>query len=181
LRHRYTDAVCTALATAISWSAGALAQDKPADPAYPDALSFAVGYLGLRDDDGSAELRVEYRWGKPLNWKIRPWVGIEPICEGALWVGGGILADFELGKRWMITPGWGMGLFGDSECLELGNEVEFRTQLEFGYRFDSGRRVSFSISHLSNAGLSESNPGTEILNVYYHVPVHQLFRGKKPD
>jgi len=46
-----------------------------------------------------------------------------------------------------------------------------RSQLEVAYRFDGRSRLGLSISHYSNAGLGDDNPGTESLMVNYSVPL----------
>ena len=58
----------------------------------------------------------------------------------------------------------------------MGHTVEFRSQLEFAYRFDNRSRLGFAISHYSNASLGDANPGTESLTLYYSVPFDKIFR-----
>jgi len=43
--------------------------------------------------------------------------------------------------------------------------------LEFAFRFDDRSRLGLSISHYSNAGLGDSNPGTESLMANYSIPL----------
>ena len=53
--------------------------------------------------------------------------------------------------------------------------MEFRSTIELGYRFDDRSRLSLAFGHLSNAGIGDSNPGTEVLTLYYHLPIDRLF------
>ena len=53
--------------------------------------------------------------------------------------------------------------------------VEFRSQVELGYQFENQSRLSLAFSHISNAELGDDNPGTEVLNLYYHLPLDLLF------
>ena len=53
----------------------------------------------------------------------------------------------------------------------LGNELEFRSGLELQYRLGNGARFGVGFFHLSNAGISESNPGTEALVFSIGLPV----------
>ena len=80
--------------------------------------------------------------------------------------------DIYFGRRWVLTPSfaptWWRGKMDD---LDLGHGVEFRSQLEFAYRFDDRSRLGLSISHYSNAGLGDSNPGAESLMVKYSIPL----------
>jgi hypothetical protein len=53
----------------------------------------------------------------------------------------------------------------------MGSTVEFRTQVEIARRFQTGSRLGFAFSHISNANLDDTNPGTEILSLYYAIPL----------
>jgi len=46
--------------------------------------------------------------------------------------------------------------------------------LEVAYRFDDRSRLGLSISHYSNAGLGDDNPGTESLMLNYSVPLKKI-------
>jgi len=154
-------------------SGSAMAQDS-ADPSY---VSFGVGVWDItQDDDMATDLRVEYRHGETLFWKIKPWAGLEVTTDGSVWGGGGILADFKPTDNIYITPSFGAGLYaqGGSD-KDLDHVIEFRSQIEGGYQFDSGQRLGVAFGHISNADLGDDNPGTEILNLYYHIPVDTLF------
>jgi len=118
----------------------------------------------------SLDLRFEYRWGWS-HWRLQPWAGVEVTGDGALFGVAGILADFDIGSRWMVTPGAGAGFYDDGDGKDLGGTLEFRTQIEFARRFAKDDRLAIALSHISNAGLGDFNPGTEILTVYYSIPL----------
>ncbi len=105
----------------------------------------------------------------------KPWLGIEATTDQAIYGLGGILVDLYFGRRWVFTPSFGAGAYSDGNGKDLGHTVEFRSQLEFGYRFDDRSRLSMAVSHISNAGLGDSNPGTEIATIYYHIPFREVF------
>ena len=144
------------------------------DPSY---LSFGLGIWDVtQSDDTATDFRVEYRHNDPLFWKIKPWGGVEATTDGSLWGGVGILADFKVEDNIYIAPSFGVGLYTDGQSdKDLDHPIEFRSQIEGGYQFVNGHRVGVSFGHISNADLGDDNPGTEILNVYYHVPVGGLF------
>lgn len=134
-------------------------------------LSLGVGYYDINDNEDAADFRLEYRWDNPLLWVIEPWAGVEATSDGAIYGLGGLLADIQIGKGFLITPSFGAGLYHDGDGKDLGHVVEFRSQLEMGWEFENSHRVGVAGGHISNAGLGDANPGTEYLNVYYHVPV----------
>jgi lipid A 3-O-deacylase len=144
---------------------------------YPSYISFGAGVWDItQDDDTATDFRLEYRHGAPLFWKIKPWGGVEFTTDGSVWGGAGILADFKPVDNIYITPSFGVGLYsqGGSD-KDLDHPIEFRSQIEAGYEFTNTHRVGVAFGHISNADLGDDNPGTEILNVYYHMPVGSLF------
>ena len=140
----------------------------------PDFLVIGGGWYDWNDDKDAVDVRVEYRSDYKLLGFLKPWVGFEATSEQALYAGGGILVDLYFGRRWVFTPSFGAGAYADGDGKDLGHTIEFRSQLEFGYRFDDRSRMSLAVSHLSNAGLGDSNPGTEVATVYYHIPFSNI-------
>ena len=146
-----------------------------------DYLSLGIGMydffrvIGVHDDEdyAAADMRLEYRAGTTdLFWNIHPWGGLELTSDGSIWGGVGLYRDFRVGKRIVVTPNFGAGLYaqGGSD-LDLGGTLEFRSQIETAYEFDDQSRVGVALGHISNASTGDSNPGTEILSVYYHIPI----------
>ena len=142
----------------------------------PDFLSFGVGYFDFnRKKDEGAEFRIEYRSDYEL-WQIRPFIAAGAATSGHGFIGAGILLDIFLGRRVVVTPSFAPHLyFGGDDDLDLDCPLEFRSQIEFAYRFDDRSRLGLALSHYSNAHLSEENPGTETLSVYYTVPLNKIF------
>lgn len=141
-------------------------------------VSMGLGVYDVIDNDEAADVRLEYRPDTTIIWKLKPWVGTEITSDWSTWTGGGVLADFYINdeQNVYITPSFGVGLYTQgSSDKDLGSALEFRSQLEGGYKFDNGHRVGAAFGHISNASIGDDNPGTEILNLYYHVPVNDLF------
>lgn len=168
-----------AILLSVGLAAPAFAQDASGDAGDTnvDYVSVGVGAWDLtQGDDTATDLRIEYRDGESLIWEIKPWAGLEVTTDGSIWGGAGILADFNVADNIYVVPSFGVGLYaqGGSD-KDLDFPIEFRSQLEAGYQFDNQQRVGVSFGHISNASMGDDNPGTEILNVYYHVPVGELF------
>lgn len=141
------------------------------DPAY---ISAAAGWFDfVARDEEALDLRLEYRHGTPW-WIFKPWAGIELTSKGALYGAGGLLTDIYLGERIVLTPGIGAGVFEEGRGKDLGGAIQFRPQVELGYRFPDRSRLSVGFSHISNAGIRDRNPGTEILMVTYHIPTRRF-------
>ncbi len=166
---RLTIAALAALLLGVS---GLVATAAPARAGDPQFISFAGGWFDFnRQKDDGGEFRLEYRSNYEL-WKFKPFVTAAAATNGMTFLGAGILIDVYFGRRIVTTasfaPTWWRG---KTDTLDLGHAVEFRSQLELAYRFDDRSRLGLSISHYSNAGLGDQNPGTESFMLNYSVPV----------
>ncbi len=165
------------LAFAASLGAASLGAAAPAHAEGDDPSFLAVG-LGYYDvnkqDDSAADFRLEYRHGEKL-WIFKPWIGVEVTSDGAVYGAAGILIDVFFGTRVVLTPSFGAGLYANGGGKDLGHAIEFRSQIEIAYRFDDRSRLGVAFSHISNASIVDENPGVEILNIYYSLPLDGLF------
>lgn len=138
----------------------------PEDPAH---VSLNAGWYDFNDSWDAAEFRLEWR-GAPWVWGIRPLAGIMATSDAAAYGYGGVALDMYFGRRIVVTPSFAAGLYHDGDGKDLGSVVEFRSGVEVGWRFDDHSRLSIMIYHLSNAGIGDTNPGTEVLSVGYAIP-----------
>lgn len=166
----------TALTAALAFclmTQGASAQD----PQEKGKVSFGAGYFDIFDDDNAIDLRLEYRSGKDLFIEnLHPWIGLEATSDATVWGGGGLLYDVPLKDNIFLTPSVGAGLYArGSSDKDLQNTIIFRSQLELAYEFDSQDRFGVALSHSSNASLGDSNPGTEVLTLYWRAPFYGPF------
>jgi hypothetical protein len=82
-----------------------------------------------------------------------------------------LLYDFRIGHSWFVTPVIGAGYFRNTGTLDLGHALEFKTGLEISVRVADRYRLGVQGYHLSNASLSEDNPGTEVLQLMFAIPL----------
>jgi lipid A 3-O-deacylase len=142
------------------------------DPAF---ISFAAGYFDWnRQKNEAAEFRLEYR-GAEKYWIFKPLGGVMATSDKGLYVFAGVGIDVFLGRRVVITPSFAPGYYRKGDGLDLGHELEFRSHLEIAYRFDNRSRLGVAVSHMSNASIGDTNPGTEAAMVYYSIPISTLF------
>jgi len=164
-----TIAASLALAGVLSTFGAVSAQAE--DPAF---VSIGVGaYDWNRKKDPGAEVRLEYRHNEKILDLFKPFVAVAGSnSSNTFFVGAGILMDIYFGKRFVVTPSFAPHYYnGGNTKLDLDYALEFRSQLEFAYRFDDRSRLGMSVSHYSNASLGKTNPGTESALLYYSVPV----------
>jgi lipid A 3-O-deacylase len=158
-----------ALAFAIVPNNARAADSMPDDP---DFISFGAGYFDFnRQKDEGASVRLEYRSDYKL-WVFKPFAAIDYATTGHGFVGAGVLMDIYFGNRFVVTPSFAPHFYwGGDRKLDLDYPLEFRSQIEAAYRFDDRSRLGLALSHYSNAGLGDTNPGTEVLTLYYSVPL----------
>jgi len=161
-------------------------------PKQPDLLGFSVGYYdALRNTPRkeATDFRVEFRSGLSLlpmmapqtfaGWdnvfQVHPMGGVEGTSDGALYGFGGFVFDIFLTQHIFLSPNEVVGLYYGGNGKRLGSFVEFRSTIEAGYRFDNNMRLTASLGHISNAGLTQHNPGTEIVSGNVYIPVDWVF------
>ncbi|MEO3431074.1 acyloxyacyl hydrolase [Pelagibius sp. CAU 1746] len=141
----------------------------------PAVISGGVGWYDFNlSDDEAVDFRLEYRHGEDFLW-LKPWGGVEVTTDGSVWGGIGVLMDITFFDSVVLTGSFAPGLWAEGGGKDLGHVVEFRSQVELGYQFENQSRLSLAFSHISNANLDDDNPGTEVLNLYYHLPLDVLF------
>lgn len=148
----------------------------PAAADDPDFLTFGAGWFDFnRQKDQGAEFRLDYRSDLKLLF-LKPFLTAAGVSNGMSFIGGGVLIDIYFGRRFVVTPSFAPTWWrGKTDDLDLGHGLEFRSQIEFAYRFDDRSRLGIAVSHSSNASIGETNPGTESLLVNYSYPLGGLF------
>lgn len=138
------------------------------DPAY---VTFSVGYFDVdRKSDEAVEFSLEYRSGYQL-WGIKPFAHAAVVTNKMTFLGAGIMLDVQLGENWIIQPSFAPTWWrGETDQLDLGYGLEFRSRVEIAYRFPDKSRLGLSASHSSNASLGDRNPGTESIMLNVSVP-----------
>ncbi len=152
------------------------AEPEPPRRIRPDdhRLQIGLGVFDVTDNETSAEFRVEWQ-GKKLLWIVRPLAGMMGTSDGAYYTYAGIAWDIFFGTRWVLTTSFAPGVYIQNDGKKLGSYVEFRSMGEIAYKFDSGSRLGLAIYHLSNAGITQYNPGVEVLSLSYTIPFEKLF------
>jgi lipid A 3-O-deacylase len=169
MRRLFAAAIAAAITVGAS-AAPAAAEDDP------DFISIAGGWYDFnRQKDEGGEFRIEYRSDYKL-WVFKPFASFGATTQGQTFTGGGLLIDVYFGRRWVMTPSISANYYtGENSKQDLGYPLEFRSQLEVAYRFDDRSRLGVALSHYSNAGLGDENPGTETASVYYSFPADSVF------
>ena len=136
----------------------------------PSFLALSAGGFDVNDNEDAFEARMEFRWNrKVLGFK--PMIGLMGNSKGGIYGYGGINLDLFLGRRWVVMPSFAIGGYRRGASKDMGSVLEFRSGLELAYRFDDRSRLGVALSHISNASISDNNPGTESLVLTYSIPI----------
>lgn len=145
-----------------------------ADEGYKgDYLGFGVGYYDLFDDSDAASFELNYQYDD-IYYGLRPMVGVIATTDEALYGFAGFKWDLPIGTYpVIISPSFAVGAYHHGDGKDLGHGLEFRSGIEVAYEFsEAGNRIGLQLSHLSNASIGGSNPGTEILQLNYALPIN---------
>lgn len=138
----------------------------------PHMLAVSGGPVGIADSGTTSRLGLEYRFGEHTEYKLIPSLGVAVSDRDAFFLSAELRRNFWLLDRLILTPSFGVGYFNEDEALDLGGELEFRSGIEMTYCLPGDWRIGWALFHLSNGGLSDSNPGTEALVITLALPVN---------
>jgi hypothetical protein len=128
--------------------------------AMADQLAVSTGsWQTLRPQYRKAEVDVDYRSDLSL-WILRPHVGALIAGDGDYYVYGGVYTDLKLFDHIVLTLNSSIGGY-DGKGFNLGSHFEFRNGAELSYRFNNDWRIGGSFYHISNAGITRANGGSE--------------------
>jgi hypothetical protein len=141
------------------------------DPSY---ITLGVGAWELtRSTAHAAEFNLGFR--PDIEWLIfKPQAGVVAATDGDYFGYVGFLTDISLGEHLVLTPNVAAGGYG-GHGYRLGSHVEFRSGADLGWRFEDASRFGIGFYHMSNAGLTNRNPGSESLLLEYFYPIDGLF------
>lgn len=140
----------------------------------PSFLSVGLGEFDIFHNNKAGDLDIEYRADR--LWIIHPVAGAEFTTDSAYMIYGGFNFDVPLGKHFMLTFGSAAGHFSKGSGKDLGGGFQFRSGGEIAIRLKDDSRLGLDLHHISDAGTTKHNPGTEILAITYSIPIGHLFQ-----
>ena len=141
----------------------------------PSLLCLAIGAGEILERTPQLGGAVEYR--PALRFcHLGPWMSLGRGQDHEIYASLGVLLNLRLGDRWVLTPAFGGGYYASGDGFDLGCELEFRSAIELSCRLTNHHRVGCVFGHLSNGGLVERNPGTEMLFLVYAIPLDGFFK-----
>jgi len=165
-------AAIVAGATFLVGFGAANAAPKSSAGAEKDYITGYVGYFDIvRNKQEAAQFGAEYR-ARPLQYGVRPMIGINVTNDSAVYGYAGLNWDVPLlDKQLYLIPNFAVGAYKRGDGRDLGGALEFRSGLELAYQFKNAQRLGIAFNHISNASIYKHNPGSETLLVSYSVPL----------
>jgi outer membrane receptor protein involved in Fe transport len=157
-----------------SLGSSAFAQNAVSDAIPGSQVQFALGAFNVvADNETAVEGRIEWR-GALTFPALSPLAGLMATSDGAAYAFAGLYIDFEFFERLVVTPSAAAGLYSKGSGRDLGDAVQFRSQIEVAYTLSNATRLGLSLSHLSDGGFSSTNSGSESVVLSYALPLSSL-------
>jgi hypothetical protein len=159
---------------AVTLAAGAPARAAEDEPGH---LKIAAGYKGdiFADRKSGGWFAFEYRPGPSLElWHVRPSFGVGGTTDASLYGWTALNVDIFFGRRVVLTPSTGVGLYKNGDGENLGNVVEFRNGVDLAWRFDDRSRLGVGLHYLSNYGIGDRDPGLGVVTLFYAHPLESI-------
>ena len=126
-------------------------------------VNFYTGMFDFSDDGQRAGLFGMQHQNENLTRNsflgtLSPITGFMITENNAGYIYTGVQAQYSIGNL-NITPSFSPGLYGEGDGKDLGHVLEFKSELQLSLDLFSNSQLGFSYSHISNASLSEKNPG----------------------
>ncbi|TMV07647.1 acyloxyacyl hydrolase [Ruegeria sediminis] len=145
-----------------------------ASVAQAQTVIFGAGYADYSHDQGEDEavISLEYQH-RPFHQATHfsaGWGAVASVDAASdFHVGLGLYGIYDFSNRWFteisVMPGY---YDAGTAANDLGGSFQIRSLLAVGYAFDSGNRLSFAVTHHSNASTDEFNPGVNTALVRFH-------------
>jgi len=71
----------------------------------------------------------------------------------------GIEGQYKIG-RLNILPSFAPGYYEKGDGKDLGSELEFKSEIKFGFDIGKNSKFSYSYNHISNNDWGKINPGS---------------------
>jgi len=126
-------------------------------------INFYSGMFDFSDDGKKSSIfgfqhQNENLFRDSFLGTISPITGAMITADNAGYIYTGIQAQYKIGNI-NFTPSFTPGLYNEGDGKDLGHVVEFKSELQFSLDLFKNSELGFSYNHISNASLSDKNPG----------------------
>ena len=130
-------------------------------------ISFYTGQFDVTDevgDDKTNLIGFEHKnpnlFRNTLLGKFSPITGAFLTGKGSSYLYTGIEGQYSVGPV-NILPSFSPGYYQKGDGKDLGNVLEFKSELKIGFDVLENSKIGYSYSHISNNDWGDVNPGTD--------------------
>ncbi len=130
-------------------------------------LSFYTGMFDITDEIGDDETNLFGLEHKNPNLFKNTFLGkFSPVTGGfitgknSVYLYTGVEGQYKLGPV-SILPSFTPGYYEKGSGKDLGNVLEFKSEIKIGLDIFDSSKIGYSYSHISNNNWGDVNPGTD--------------------
>ena len=130
-------------------------------------ISFYTGTFDLLDkegDDQTTLFGIEHKnpnlFRDTFLGKFKPVTGAFMTGKSSVYLYTGIEGQYGIGPL-KILPSFAPGYYEKGDGKDLGNVLEFKSEVKFSFDIFENSKLGYSYSHISNNDWGATNPGTD--------------------
>ena len=130
-------------------------------------ISFYTGTFDLLDkegDDQTTLFGIEHKnpdlFRDTFLGKFKPITGAFMTGKSSVYLYTGVEAQYGIGPL-KILPSFTPGYYEKGDGKDLGDVLEFKSEVKFSLDILENSKLGYSYSHISNNDWGEKNPGTD--------------------
>ncbi len=136
-------------------------------------ISVYTGQFDVIDkegDDQTSLVGIEHKntnlFRDTLLGKFSPVSGAFVTGKDSVYFYTGVEGQYNLGPL-NILPSFTPGYYEKGSGKDLGDVLEFKSEIKFGFEFSDSSSLGYSYSHISNNDWGKVNPGTDNQSISY--------------
>ena len=130
-------------------------------------ISFYTGTFDVIDkegDDQTSLFGIEHRnptlFRDTFLGKFSPVTGGFMTGDSSVYLYTGVEGQYGIGPL-KILPSFTPGVYEKGDGKDLGNVLEFKSEIKLGFDIFENSQIGYSYSHISNNNWGDTNPGTD--------------------
>ena len=130
-------------------------------------ISFYTGTFDVIDkegDDQTSLFGIEHRnptlFRDTFLGKFSPVTGGFMTGDSSVYLYTGVEGQYGIGPL-KILPSFTPGVYEKGDGKDLGNVLEFKSEIKLGFDIFENSQIGYSYSHISNNNWGDINPGTD--------------------
>lgn len=125
------------------------------------------GALHVMDHDQTGLGKVDLLFKPLTRFELIPVVGAWFTGTKDQYYHAGLEKQLNLSDHWALFLGLSAGAYVERDGMDLGHDLEFQSRIGISYALDEDQALDLEFGHLSNARISDLNPGTEFASLSY--------------